>query len=57
MTRILNDGLDCYVIIKDDAALGWVSKSHWRGKWRALTASGKLSFHLTRMGAVHAIIR
>lgn len=56
MTRILPDGLDCYAVIKDGAALGWISKSHWHGKWRALTVKGKLSFHYTRMGAVDAII-
>ncbi len=55
MIRILPDGLDCYAVIKDDAALGWVSKSHWHGKWRALTVNGKLSFHYTRTGAIHAV--
>lgn len=56
MIRILADGLNCYAIIKDDAALGWISRSHWHGKWRALSASGKLSFHYSRMGAVDAIV-
>lgn len=57
MTRIIEDGLDCYAIIKDGAALGWISKSHWHGKWRALSVrDNKLTFHLTRMGAVDAII-
>lgn len=56
MIRILPDGLDCYAIIKDDAALGWISKSHWHGKWRALSVGGKLSFHYTRTEAANAVI-
>jgi len=56
MIRILDDGIDTYAVVKDDAALGWVSKSHWHGKWRALSVTGKLTFHYTRTGAINAII-
>jgi hypothetical protein len=57
MIRILDDGIDTYAVIKDDAALGWVSKSHWHGKWRALSVKdNRLTFHYSRMEAVNAII-
>lgn len=57
MIRVLPDGLDCYAVIKDDAALGWISRSHWHGKWRALSVkTNRVTFHLTRMGAVDAIV-
>ncbi len=55
MTRIIEDGIDTYVVIKDDYVMGWISRSRWHGKWRALTANGKLSFHYTRTGAIHAV--
>lgn len=56
MTRIIEDGIDCYVIIKDDYVMGWISRSHWHGKWRALTPKGKLSHHYTRMSAVERLL-
>lgn len=56
MTRIIEDGIDAYVVIKDDYVMGWISKSHWHGKWRAMTPRGKLSFHYTRMSAVEQIL-
>lgn len=57
MRRILEDGLDAYVIMEGDAALGWISRSHWHGKWRALSVkTNRVTFHLTRMGAIDAII-
>lgn len=57
MIRILDDGIDTYAVIKDGAALGWISRSRWHGKWRALSVKdNKLSFHYSRMGAVDAIV-
>lgn len=56
MIKILSDGLNCYAVIKNDAAMGWISKSQWHGKWRALTIDGKLTFHYTQTGAYNAII-
>jgi hypothetical protein len=55
MTRIIRDGLDHYVVMQDDAVLGWISKSHWHGKWRALTVKGTLSHHYTVSTAVEAL--
>jgi len=53
---ILPDGLDTYVILDDNGnALGWISRSRWRGKWRAVTVKGHLTFHYSRAGAIDAI--
>jgi len=54
--RIIPDGIDTYVILDlNGNALGWISRSHWHGKWRALTAKGRLSHHYTRAAALDAI--
>lgn len=54
--RILPDGIDTYVILDlNGNALGWISRSHWHGKWRALTIKGRLSHHYTRAAALDAI--
>lgn len=55
MIKIMEDGLDCYVVMKDDCVMGWISRSHWHGKWRALTPRGKLSHHYTRGAAIDAL--
>lgn len=55
MVRIIEDGFDTYVVIKDDYVLGWISRSHWHGKWRALKPHGDLSFHYTRGAALDAL--
>jgi len=56
MTRIIEDGIDTYVVIRDDYVMGWISRSHWHGKWRALSVNGELSYHYTQTGAYNAII-
>jgi hypothetical protein len=54
--RVLPDGIDTYVILDlNGNALGWISRSRWHGKWRALTARGRLSHHYTRAAALDAI--
>jgi len=55
MIRIMEDGIDTYVVIKDDYVLGWISRSHWHGKWRAMKPHGDLSFHYTRGAALDAL--
>lgn len=55
MTRIIEDGIDTYVVIKDDYVMGWVSRSHWHRKWRALKPTGELSFHYTQGAAIEAL--
>lgn len=53
---ILPDGIDTYVVLDDNGnALGWISRSRWHGKWRAVTIKGRLSHHYTRAGALDAI--
>jgi len=50
------DGLDCYVVLDINGnVLGWVARSRWHGKWRAVTAKGSLSHHYTRAAALDAI--
>jgi hypothetical protein len=55
MTRILPDGLDCYVILRDDAVLGWINFSRWHGKWRALSVKNQVTFHRMRASAIEAV--
>lgn len=56
MLRIIEDGIDTYVVIKDDYVMGWISRSRWKNKWRALTPRGKLSHHYTQGAAVEQIL-
>lgn len=56
MPRVLPDGLDCYIVIQDDYVLGWISKSHYHGKWRAMTPRGKLSHHYTQSAAIEQLV-
>jgi hypothetical protein len=55
MTRIIEDGIDSYVVIKDDSVMGWISRSRWHGKWRAMNVKGTLSYHYTRGAALEAL--
>lgn len=55
MVQIIEDGIDTYVVIKDDYVMGWISRSRWHGKWRALTPRGKLSFHYTQGAAIEQL--
>lgn len=56
MVTVRPDGLDCYVVLDANGnALGWVARSHWHGKWRAVTARGHLSHHYTRAAALEAV--
>jgi hypothetical protein len=55
MTRIIEDGIDNYVVIKDDSVMGWISRSRWHGKWRAMNVKGTLSYHYTRGAALEAL--
>ncbi len=55
MTRIIEDGIDSYVVIKDDSVMGWISRSHYHGKWRAMNVKGTLSYHYTRGAALEAL--
>lgn len=56
MPRVLPDGIDCYVVIDEFYVIGWISKSRWHGKWRALTAKGTLTHHYTRSAAVEQLV-
>lgn len=57
MIRIIPDGIDCYAVMRNDAPIGWISKSHWHGKFRALSLKdNRLTLHLTRTEAVNAIV-
>lgn len=56
MIKIIEDGIDTYVVIKDDYVMGWISRSHWHKKWRALTPKGALSHHYTQGAAIEQIL-
>lgn len=52
------DGPQNYVVLKNDTPAGWVGISAIRKSdqpWRAVTASGTVSRHMSRTSAVAAI--
>lgn len=52
--KILPDGLNAYVILDVNGnVMGWVIKG--KDRWRACTARGHLTHHMSRAGAIDAI--
>ena len=56
MTRVIEDGIDTYVVIHDDYVMGWISRSRWKNKWRALTPKGALTHHYTQGAAIEQLV-
>ena len=55
MIEVKEDGLDCYAVTRDGAALGWVSRRRYKGDWRACTLAGLLTYHYTMSAALDAL--